>query len=88
LLLELLKGQDLLLERVDKANTDFLKTRSMDAELARKERVLQDINDAMETFRKLKRDLNQGKSFYLDLIANCLEPLKLVIFVFALVSYG
>lgn len=68
--------QKALLEKVNAANDEFVKTKAKNTIADQREAVLQAINVAVDKFNKLLANLNEGLKFYADIQKDYLEPLK------------
>jgi len=84
-IIDSLEEQKTLLEQINAANEEFVKTRSTDAVSKQREAVLQTINVAVDQYNKLTANLNEGLKFYGDLMRDYVAPLKQTVsdFVFA-----
>jgi len=69
--------QTAVLDRISVANENFLKTKNNNDRIAKREAVLQELNMAVELYTKIEKRFCQGRKFYLDLIANHLQPLHM-----------
>eukprot|EP00475_Leptophrys_vorax_P022148 TRINITY_DN3010_c0_g1_i2.p1 TRINITY_DN3010_c0_g1~~TRINITY_DN3010_c0_g1_i2.p1 ORF type:complete len:669 (-),score=185.93 TRINITY_DN3010_c0_g1_i2:1486-3492(-) len=67
--------QEAIFSSIHVANDAFVASKTNNATLQKKQEIFHHLNQAIDTFNKLYKELNQGKKFYLDLIANCLQPL-------------
>lgn len=74
---ELLSSQEAILSRILSAHEAFVRYRTSNDNSKRREEVIQSLNHRVELYKKLWKDMNQGKRFYYDLMTNCLHPLLL-----------
>ena len=65
-----------LLQAISSANDSFNATKNASDTLLQRQRVLQNISTAAQSYNKLLQHYNEGQNFYAELMATKIKPLK------------